>query len=66
MAFWPAQTTFPGTTTISFGAGQIRANNAILVLAPGFFGAAGAVWVEPNLGASGTVQLIIDVSGYFE
>jgi hypothetical protein len=65
-SLWPAQTIFPGTTNINFGAGQIRANNTILVLAPGFFGSPGAVWVEPNLSTAGSVHLIIDISGYFE
>jgi hypothetical protein len=65
LALWPAQTTYPGTSIINFRAGQVRANNAILSLAPGYYGSPGAVWVSFG-SASGTVDLIIDVNGYFE
>jgi hypothetical protein len=44
---------------LNFSAGQTRANNAVLEL-----GAAGAVSVQSSL--SGTVQFILDVTGYFE
>ncbi|MDP9120525.1 MAG: DUF1800 family protein [Acidobacteriota bacterium] len=49
----------PGTSTLNFGIGQVRANNAILAL-----GRAGAVDVVPGLSA-GTVDFIVDVNGYF-
>ncbi|HVR08551.1 MAG TPA: hypothetical protein VMW75_10935, partial [Thermoanaerobaculia bacterium] len=65
IGLWPAQTSYPGTSTINFRAGQVRANNAILLLAPGFFGSPGAVWVTFG-GPSGSVDLIIDINGYFE
>jgi hypothetical protein len=64
LAFWPAQTSNPGTSTINFSAGQVRANNAILLLAPGFFGSPAAVWVE--FGGAGSVDLVIDINGYFQ
>jgi uncharacterized protein (DUF1800 family) len=49
----------PVIATIPFGAGQVRANNAILQI-----GAAGAFEVLSGL-ASGTVHLLVDVNGYF-
>ncbi len=66
LAFWPAQTSFPGTSTINFKAGQVRANNAILVLGPGTFGSSGAVWVIYVPGGAGSVDLVFDVDGYFK
>ena len=49
-----------GTSSISFNAGQTRANNAILQLA---FDASGSVKVQNTAG--GTVDFILDVNGYF-
>ena len=46
-------------STINFSAGQTRANNAVLRLGDG-----GAVSVQS--GTSGSVHLILDVTGYFE
>jgi hypothetical protein len=66
LTFWPAQNPMPATSTINFGFAQTRANNSILVLAPGFFGAAGALWVAPTVTAGGTVHLVLDVMGYFQ
>ena len=53
---WPAD-----TSTINFRAGQTRANSALVTLDP--FG-----WLAANpvLEGSGTVDLILDVTGYFE
>ena len=48
------------TSTINFTAGQIRANNSLLTL-----GVDGEISVTPNLSAAGTVQLLLDVTGYF-
>jgi hypothetical protein len=45
---------------VNFTAGRARANNAIVLLAP----ATGQL--KAFNGSSGTVQLILDVSGYFE
>jgi len=57
----PAGTT-PSLDTVTFGAGITRANNAAL----GLFGTpAGSVTVFSNF-ASGTVHLIVDVTGYWE
>jgi uncharacterized protein (DUF1800 family) len=59
LVFGPGGAGMPPTSTIAFGAGQVRANNAVLEL-----GAAGAVTVFPRF-ATATVDLIVDVNGYF-
>ena len=51
----------PTVSSINYGAGQTRANNAIVVLNP-----SGAMAVFVGQSASTTVHLIIDVNGYFE
>lgn len=50
----------PPTTSISYGAGRTRANNAMAAL-----GSSGGLAVRCDQ-ASGTAHVIIDVSGYFE
>jgi len=50
----------PTATVINYGAGQTRANNAIVTLGPG-----GSIQVQCDQ-PSGTVQFIVDVNGYFE
>ena len=52
----------PGTNTLSFGAGQTRANNAMLLLARD---ASGRVAFTAQM-PSGTVHLVIDVNGWWE
>jgi hypothetical protein len=54
---------WPGVSTINYSPGQIRASNAIVSLA-----AEGEItaWTNPPLGSHGTVDLILDVSGYFQ
>jgi hypothetical protein len=61
LTLFPAGTPVPGSSTINFRAGIVRANNAILPL-----GAAGDLSVLCALGAPGTSHLILDVNGYFE
>jgi hypothetical protein len=57
----PAGTT-PSLDTVSFRAGQTRADNALL----GLYGTpTGIVTVGSNI-PSGTVHLIVDVTGYWE
>jgi hypothetical protein len=53
-------TTEPDSTTVSFGAGQRRANNAL----PSILG--GVVRVQALLDGGGTADVIIDVNGYME
>src|SRR5262249_45133028 len=49
----------PTSSTINFNAGQTRANNAVIGL-----GTAGGITVFPFL-LGGTVDVIIDIDGYF-
>jgi hypothetical protein len=58
---FPADGILPTATVISFRAGQTRANNAMLLLS-----ADGAGSVTVHNDASGPLDLIVDVSGYFE
>ncbi len=53
----------PLTSTINFGAGQTRANNAILALTPNGTGTLAAC---PAILGGGSVHVILDVVGYFE
>ncbi|MCM3875275.1 MAG: hypothetical protein NEA02_02535, partial [Thermoanaerobaculia bacterium] len=59
LSFSPAGFSSGGTPFLRFRAGQTRANNAILGL-----GASGATAVEVS--ASGPLDLVIDVNGYFK
>jgi hypothetical protein len=52
--------TVSGTSVASFANGRNRANNALLAL-----GAGGQVTVQANQVVAGTVDLVIDVAGYF-
>jgi len=64
LVLFPGGTPVPGTSVINFVAGQTRANNAHLVLAPS---GAGTVEALATLqGGSGQVHLILDVNGYYE
>jgi len=52
----------PGTNTLSFGANQTRANNAVLLLGRDASGAAAFTAQMP----SGSVHLVVDVNGWWE
>jgi hypothetical protein len=58
LTFYPTGVSPPLASTINFRSGQTRANNAILPLSP-----AGSL--DVFCGGSGTVDLILDVYGYF-
>ena len=58
LTLFPGTGAAPGTTTIAFRPGTIRANNAIM-------GLTGGVLSVLNRAGSGQVQVILDVSGYF-
>jgi hypothetical protein len=60
LRLYPAGTWLPGVSSINYSAGQTRGNNAIVSL-----NTAGALAVR-CVQASGTVDLILDVNGYFE
>ena len=59
LSIYPGSGATPTSSLINFRAGQVRANNAVLML-----GAAGDVVVRN--GSSGSVHFLLDVSGYFE
>jgi hypothetical protein len=60
LTIYPTGFPVPMTTAISFATGQTRANNAMVLL-----GDQGQMTVRSRQ-PSGTVQLIVDVNGYFE
>jgi Tol biopolymer transport system component len=53
----------PAISTLNFAAGQTRANNAVQRLA---LNGAGTLAVTPFVAGDGTVDVIVDVVGYFE
>jgi hypothetical protein len=57
--FYTGGLPMPAASTINFRAGAVRANNAVIGLAPDGSGTIGVT-------ASGPVNLILDVSGYFQ
>ncbi len=58
---YPGGTGAPATVTLNFGAGQTRANNAIISL-----GTDGSIAVLPFVSGGGQAHLVVDVTGYFE
>jgi hypothetical protein len=58
LTFFPGSGTVPGTNTISFVPGKNRANNVTI-------GTVGGVLSVRNYQASGSVNLIVDVNGYY-
>jgi len=60
LLLFPAGTQAPLASTINYSAGQTRANNAVAVL-----GASGDVAISCNQPVGTTVQVIIDVNGYY-
>jgi hypothetical protein len=63
VVLYPGDAAVPPTSTISFAAGQTRANNSILGLSRDGLGTITAL---AALSASSQVHLILDVNGYFE
>lgn len=57
----PAGTPLPDVASINFAAGQTRSNNAILPL-----GVSGGVSVYAGIGSGLRVDLVLDVTGYFQ
>ena len=60
LRLYPAGSSLPLVSTINYSIGQTRANNAIALL-----GSGGDLTVRCDQ-AFGTVQLIVDVNGYFQ
>jgi len=63
LILWAGDAAAPVTSSINFGLGRTRANNAILLLASN---ADGTGKVAAAVSDGGTVHLILDVLGYFE
>jgi hypothetical protein len=61
LRFYPAAQGLPGASVINFTPGQTRANNAIVML-----NADHALAVRDDQPSGATIQLILDVNGYFE
>jgi len=60
LILYPSGSDTPATTTIDYGGGKIRANNAVVLLGNG---SDFTVFCEQD---SGTVQMIVDVNGYLQ
>jgi hypothetical protein len=58
---WKSGAPAPPTSNLNFRNGVVRGNNALVAL-----GTDGAMDVLANLTSGGTVQVVIDVSGYFQ
>lgn len=63
LRFGPGGEPVPSASAINFAVGETRANNAILKLAED---ASGVLRVIPFVAGGGTVDLILDVNGWFE
>jgi Tol biopolymer transport system component len=63
LSAFPADTGMPATSTLNFGPGQTRSNNAVLPLS---LDGAGLLALGPFVAGNGTVHVIVDVNGYFE
>jgi len=61
LTLYPYELRMPNTSTISFGAGQTRGNNVVIGVST-----EGSAAVTVYNGSTGSVDLIIDVSGYFD
>jgi hypothetical protein len=60
MRLYPGGATLPSSSSLNFSAGQSRANNAAPLLGPG-----GDLAIFASQ-ATGSVDVLIDVNGYFE
>lgn len=60
VTIYPGGETLPLASTINYGAGQTRANNAVVRLGSG--GTVTATCAQ----AGGSINLIIDITGYFQ
>ena len=61
LRIYPADAALPVSTTISFGAGRTRANNAMLLVSA----ASGPGRITVRNDSAAPIHLIVDVSGYF-
>jgi Tol biopolymer transport system component len=63
LTLYPGDLTAPLASTINFAHNQTRSNNAILQLS---LDGLGDLAIVPAIQGAGSVQVVIDVSGYFE
>ena len=63
VTLWPADAAMPVASVINFMPGLVRSNNAILRLATD---GGGDLSVAASVAGSGTVHLVVDVTGYFQ
>lgn len=63
VALHPGDTGVPGTSTLNFRTGETRANNAIVSLA---LDGTGSLAITPFVLGTGTVHVLVDVTGWFE
>jgi len=61
LRFFPGDGTPPDASTLNFGAGQTRANNAIVMMA-----SSGSGTFALRNSSTASVHVVIDVNGYFE
>jgi hypothetical protein len=59
---YAADAAVPATSMLNFGAGATRGNNAIITLASD---GSGVTFLAVISGGTGTVDLVVDVMGYF-
>jgi streptogramin lyase len=60
LVLYPSASGLPPTSSLNYSAGQVRANNAIVTLGPD------GSFVVYCVQFSGTADLVVDVSGYFQ
>ncbi|HEX3128902.1 MAG TPA: ELWxxDGT repeat protein [Thermoanaerobaculia bacterium] len=60
VVLYASGTPTPGTSTINFGAGPTRVNNALVTLGPA------GLEALPTLNGGGQVDIVVDVNGYFK
>lgn len=63
LTLYPGDQGAPVVSSINFQAGQVRANNLLLPLAGDN---AGTIGLSALVGGGGTVDVVLDVSGYFQ
>ena len=63
VSLYPGNYPIPSTSTLNFGPGQTRTNNAILPLSSD---GSGTLAAQPSVTGKGNLQLVVDANGYFE
>jgi hypothetical protein len=61
LRLFPGSNPIPGSSTMNFGPGQTRANNAVLLL-----NQFGEISVRCVMPAAGTAQFVLNVTGFFQ